>query len=176
MLSFYKNIGLYESVHFNFEMNTADFVEGLKKITYKTNTTFISFVPDYGIPTRFEYLGIINIYDFTIKRRLHLFDFNIFQSIIKGNITEENDRIDLKMEFTPFILHFLALIFVSLFILFIVIQIIQNENNYLLIVIPPIITIIQYFVLKRCLKRDRYDFIRELNHIVTKNNQFKNFK
>jgi len=176
MISFYKNIGLYESVFFNLEMNKADFVEYLNKITYKTNTTFISFVPDYGIPTRFEYRGNVNTDNFTIKRRLHLFDFNIFHSIIKAHITDNNNTIEIKMEFAPFILHFLTLIFGSLFSLFIVFQIIKNENNYLIITIPIIMVIIQYFVLKRSLKRDKYDFIRELNLISTKNNQFKNLK
>ncbi len=176
MISFYKNIGLYENTHFNSEMNITDFVESLKKITHKTNTSFISFIPDNGIPTRFEYRGIVNNDNFTIKRRLHFFDFNILHSIIKGNITEENDRIDIRIQFIPFIPHFIAFIFVFLFSLFIVIQILKDENNYFIIIIPAIIATVQYFVLKRSLKRDKYDFIRELNLISTKNNQFKKFK
>jgi len=55
MNSFYRTIGLCEDLHFNIKMDNAEFFNSLKKITYKTNTSFVSFVPDYGIPTRFEY-------------------------------------------------------------------------------------------------------------------------
>lgn len=75
MNSFYKSIGLYDNLNFDIDMSTSEFAENLKKITYKTNTTFISLIPDNGIPTRFEYSGVVNNDDFTIKRRLHFFRF-----------------------------------------------------------------------------------------------------
>ncbi|GAA5085514.1 hypothetical protein GCM10023210_06430 [Chryseobacterium ginsengisoli] len=176
MNSFYKNIGLHDHLNFSIEMDSSEFVENLKKITYKTNTTFISFVPDNAIPTRFEYRGIIHKDHFTIKRRLHFFDFNVLHSIIKGNISEENNETLIKIEFTPFVTHFLALIFLPFFCLFIAIQMIKAENNYFIIALPIILTVIQYYGLKRCIKRDKYDFERELNFIAQKNNQFKNYK
>lgn len=60
MISFYKSIELYDSLKLRMEMDPSDFTEGLKKIIYKTNTTFLSLVPDNGIPTRFKYRGMIN--------------------------------------------------------------------------------------------------------------------
>ncbi|NPA07569.1 MAG: hypothetical protein GXO46_01085, partial [Chlorobi bacterium] len=60
MNSFYKSIGLYESLNFDIEMKQSELIESLRKITYKTNPSFISLIPDYGIPTRFEYRGIVN--------------------------------------------------------------------------------------------------------------------
>ncbi|KQT21603.1 hypothetical protein ASG22_15720 [Chryseobacterium sp. Leaf405] len=176
MNSFYKNIGLYDSLNFDIDMSKSEFEESLKKITYKTNTTFISLIPDNGIPTRFEYLGIINKDDFTIKRRRHFFDFNILHSIIKGNISEENNKTSIIIEFTPLISHFLALVFIPVISLFITIQIMQESTNYFVIALPAILTMVQYFGLKRSIKRDKYDFERELNFIAQKNNQFKNFK
>lgn len=38
MDSFFKNIGLYDHLSFNIEMDKSEFVESLKKITYETNT------------------------------------------------------------------------------------------------------------------------------------------
>ncbi|MCA6067569.1 hypothetical protein JI747_010295 [Chryseobacterium sp. RG1] len=58
MNSFYKSIGLFDSSNFSIEMEKSEFVDSLKKITYKTNTSFISLIPDNGIPTRFEYRGM----------------------------------------------------------------------------------------------------------------------
>lgn len=168
MNSFYKNIALYDSLNFDMDMGKSEFIEDLKKITYKTNTTFISFIPDHGIPTRYEYRGIVNNNGFIVKRRLHLFDLRVIHCIIKGNFTEENDMTLIKIEFTPFILHFLALIFISLFVLTIGILMIINENNYFIIIIPFSIIASQYFILKRCIERDKYDFIRELNFITQK--------
>lgn len=176
MNSFYKSIGLFDSSNFSIEMEKSEFVDSLKKITYKTNTSFISLIPDNGIPTRFEYRGIVNNDDFTIKRRLHFFDFKIPNCIIKGNISEENDKTLVKIEFMPLIFHFLSFIFVSLFALIIVIQISKSEKNYFILAIPFIITIIQYFSLKRNIQRNKYDFERELNFIAQKNSTFKNFK
>ena len=96
MDSFFKNIGLYDHLNFNIEMDKSEFVESLKKITYETNTSFISLIPDQGIPTRFEYRGLINADNFIIKRRKHLFDINIYRSIIKGNIVEEMNKTVIK--------------------------------------------------------------------------------
>lgn len=173
MNSFYKSIGLYDNLNFDIEMKKSEFVESLKKITYQTNTSFISLVPDNGIPTRFEYRGTVNENNFTIKRRKHFFDFNIFHSILKGNILEENNRISIKIEFTPFILNFLSFILIPLFFLFIVLQEIEDKHDYFIIGIPIIIAVTQYFALKRNIKRDKYDFERELNFIDQKNNPFK---
>jgi len=176
MDSFFKNIGLYDHLSFNIEMNKSEFVESLKKMTYETNTSFISLIPDHGIPTRFEYRGLINADNFIIKRRKHLFDINIYRSIIRGNILEEKNKTVIKIEFTPFIYPFIASIIGILLFLFIASQEIQNSENYFLIVIPILIIIGQYFILKTNIKRCKYDFERELNFIVQKNNQFKSYQ
>ncbi len=175
MNSFFKNIGLYDYLNFNIKTDKSEFLESLKKITYETNTSFISLTPDHGIPTRFEYRGLINKDTFILKRRKHFFDIAIFNSIIKGNITEENDKTVIKIEFTPFIYPFIFSIIGILLFTFIGLQEIGNEN-YFLIGISILITISQYFILKRSLKRDKYDFERELNFIVQKSNQFKSYQ
>lgn len=111
-----------------------------------------------------------------LKEGFIFFDFNVLHSIIEGNISEENNKTSIKIEFTPLIFHFLALIFVPFISLLIAIQIMKETNNYFVVALPVILTTIQYFGLKRCIKRDKYDFERELNFIAQKNNQFKNFK
>ncbi|CAD7798084.1 hypothetical protein CHRY9390_00278 [Chryseobacterium aquaeductus] len=173
MNSFYKNIGLYEYQTFEIEMNKSEFLEHLKKITYKTNSSFISFIPDHGIPTRFEYRGFVTKDNFIIKRRKRFFDYNIFPSIIKGVISEKNNVTLIKIEFTPFSIHLLPLVLAPLLFLLIAIFEIRNEENYFMIAVPIILAVSQYFILKKNIKRDKYDFERELNFIVRKSNQLK---
>jgi len=84
---------------------------------------------------------------FTIKRR-HLFDFNIFHSIIKENISEENNKNSGYSRIFTFLYHFLALIFVPLISSLITIQLIKEGNNYFIVALPIILTVIQYFYLK----------------------------
>lgn len=173
---FFKNVGLYDHLTFNIDMDKSEFVKSLKKITYETNTSFISLIPDHGIPTRFEYRGLINVDNFIIKRRKHLFGINIYRSIIKGNIVEEKNKTVIKIEFTPFIYPFIAFIIAILLFLFITSQEIQYNENYSLIVIPIFVTIIQHFILKTNIKKCKYDFERELNFIVQKNKQFTSYE
>ncbi len=87
-------------------MDGSEFTESLRKITYKTNTTFLSLISDNGIPTRFEYRGIVNPDHFTIKKRVYFFDFNVIHSVIKGNLSKENDRTVITVEFVPFLPYF----------------------------------------------------------------------
>lgn len=176
MTSFFKTIGLYDDLNFNIEIDKSEFIESLKKVTYETNTSFISLIPDHGIPTRFEYRGLINSGNFIIKRRRHLFDINIYHSIIKGNILEENNKAVIKIEFIPFIYPFIASILGILLFFFIASHEIQNNENYFLIAIPILLTIGQYFILKTSIKKCKYDFERELNFIAQKNNQFKSYR
>ncbi|BEV06397.1 hypothetical protein [Chryseobacterium gambrini] len=174
MNSFYKSIGLYESLNFDIEMKQSELVESLRKITYKTNPSFISLIPDYGIPTRFEYRGMVNQKNFTIKRRRHFFDFNIMHCIIKGSISEENNKTLLTIEFIPFLYHFMIMVVSIVFALCIAFLASKDEKNYFILVVPFLMMIVQYFVLKGSIQRDKYDFLRELNFITQKNNVFKN--
>lgn len=150
---FFKNVGLYDHLTFNIDMDKSEFVKSLKKITYETNASFISLIPDHGIPTRFEYRGLINVDNFIIKRRKHLFDINIYRSIIKGNIVEEKNKTVIKIEFTPFIYPFIASIIAILLFLFITSQEIQNNENYFLIVIPILVNNHSIFYFKNKYKK-----------------------
>lgn len=177
MNSFYKSIGLYEHLSFNMNINKSEFIESLRKITYKTNTSFISLVPDNGIPTRFEYRGIVTQSTFTIKRRARFFDSNISASIIKGQFLEKNDKMEIFIELFPLKFHILMLLLLSISFLIIAFYLEKENNEFIfLLIIPVIINIAHYFTLKRSIQRSKYDFERELYFISQKNNQFKNIQ
>lgn len=176
MNSFYKSIGLYDSLNLSLEMDGSEFTESLRKITYKTNTTFLSLIPDNGIPTRFEYRGIVNSDHFIIKKRVYFFDFNVIHSVIKGNILKENNRTAITVEFVSFLPYLLTLVVFVPAMIFIALQFFKENENFILTAFPFILLIIQYFGLKRAIKKDKYDFERELYFIARKNNQFQNIK
>ncbi|WP_394660474.1 hypothetical protein [uncultured Chryseobacterium sp.] len=176
MNSFYKSIGLYDSLNLSIEMDGSEFTESLRKITYKTNTTFLSLISDNGIPTRFEYRGIVNPDHFTIKKRAYFFDFNVIHSVIKGNLSKENDRTVITVEFVPFLPYFLMLICMMPSMIFIALQFFKEDENFILTALPFILLLIQYFGLKRAIKKDKYDFERELYLIARKSNHFKSIQ
>ncbi|MGE8514943.1 MAG: hypothetical protein ACN6N7_19715, partial [Chryseobacterium culicis] len=92
MNSFFKSIGLYNSLIIDLQINSAELVQRLWKVTYKTNTTFISLEKDSSIPTRFEYRGMIDANSFTIKRRARLFDMNRSNPLFQGTISDKNGQ------------------------------------------------------------------------------------
>ncbi|KMQ65403.1 hypothetical protein ACM46_05755 [Chryseobacterium angstadtii] len=178
MSSFYKSIGLYDRFNIDIEMHKPDFIESLKKITYKTNTTFISLVPDNGIPTRFEYRGEIKEDYFLIKRRLYFFDTNVIVPVIKGRFSQQESKKTLiNIELFPSKIHMISLTFLSILLLIIILNInyLLQENAELMFssFIPLILVISHYFTLKACIKRGRYDFEREIHFLAQNNNQFK---
>ncbi|MCT2409724.1 hypothetical protein NZD88_19405 [Chryseobacterium antibioticum] len=172
MSSFYKSIGLYDRFNFDIEMDQSEFIESLKKITYKTNTTFISLVPDNGIPTRFEYRGEVNEDYFLIKRRCRFFDSNIVVPVIRGTFSQQDGKKQIKIELFPSKIHIISLTFIFLFFLIIILNInsVLKENEELIFssLIPLIIIISHYFTLKTSIKRGKYDFERELNFLIKK--------
>ncbi len=156
------------------EIDPSDFTESLRKITYKTNTTFLSLIPDNGIPTRFKYRGTINQDKFTIKRRLDFFDFDVIHAIINGKISEESNKTFITAEFAPPFSQLFSLFFVFFISTFISLDLIKESSNFIFAVLPFTITMILYFKLKHSLKKDKDDVERELYFILKKNNQFKN--
>jgi predicted nucleotidyltransferase len=69
MNSFFKSIGLYDSLSLKISIQKEELIHRLSKITYETNSTFISLIKDSTIPTRFEYRGMIDADRFILKRR-----------------------------------------------------------------------------------------------------------
>lgn len=179
MNSFFKNIGLYDRSSLTIEINTNEFVERLKKITYKTNLNFISLISDSTIPTRFEYRGQVSANKFIIRRRKHFFDVTIINSVLNGILSEENKNTSITLEIMPSKYHVIPFILMTVLFLLITFTFIREKKTEEILwplIIPLIINISYYFTLKRSIKRNKYDFERELNYIIQKENHFKNYK
>lgn len=139
------------------------------KVTYKTNTTFISLKKDATIPTRFEYRGMIDANSFTIKRRARLFDINRSNPIFHGTISDKNGKSSVVIEFFPSgfqIFNWIVILCFCLGAVFVSIK--GDQQDHMLAIIALVIGISKYFILKRGISRGKYEFERELIYIAQK--------
>jgi len=169
MKSFFKNIGLYNNLTIELNINSAELKQKLWKITYKTNTTFISLEKDSAIPTRFEYRGMVGENSFTIKRRIRLFDINMNNPVFHGHISDQNGKSSISIEIYPSIFQIFTWILIVCFCLVaILINIRNDQQDLMFIVVASVIAVTQYFILKRGISRGKYEFERELIYITQK--------
>ncbi|CAH0216872.1 hypothetical protein [Chryseobacterium sp. Bi04] len=166
MNSFFQSIGLYTSKNIEINVNIAELNKGLRKITYTTNTTFISLISDSAIPTRFEYRGIVNEKNFTIKRRRHLFDINLNYPVIKGSLYDQNTITTVSLTYIPSPFQIFTFILLLCFFIAAVAVNVKNGGQHLpFIAVSSLMTGTQYFVLKREIIKGKHDFERELSSI-----------
>ncbi|MDW9380487.1 hypothetical protein [Chryseobacterium sp. JV558] len=166
---FFKNIGLYDSSRVEVNISKPELIQRLLKITYKTNTSFISLEKDSTIPTRFEYRGMIEENSFTIKRRRRLFDINNNSPVFHGTISDENGKSSVSLEFSPSGFQIVNLILVFCFcLLAIFVNIGGDRQSFMFLAVASIIAVSQYFILKRAISRGKYEFERELIYIAQK--------
>lgn len=169
MNSFLKNIGLHDTLNIELNINRIELIEKLWKITYKTNTSFISLERDTAIPTRFEYRGMIDNNGFILKKRIRLFDINLNNPVFRGKIYDQNDKTFASIEIVPSIFQIFSSVIILCFLLIaIYATLLATEKDFYFLAFTIIITIMQYFTLKRGIWRGKYDFERELIYIVQK--------
>lgn len=169
MNSFLKNIGLYGSTKVKINIGTSELIQKLAQITYKTNTSFISLEKDSTIPKRFEYRGIIKESSFIIKRRRHLFDFNMNNPVLHGIVSGENDQTSVSIELFPSLFQiFNCIVILCFFLTAIVVNIQNDQKDFMFLIVVSIMVVIQYFVLKRAISKGKYDFERELIYLAQK--------
>ncbi|MBB6331306.1 hypothetical protein HNP24_002256 [Chryseobacterium sediminis] len=169
MNSFLKSIGLYSSLTIDLNIGSAELIQRLWKVTYKTNTTFISLEKDSSIPTRFEYRGMIDANTFTIKRRARLFDMNRNNPVFHGTISDKNGLSSVSVEFFPSGFQIFNWIMILCFCLVIIFVNIQGDQQFLIFAaIALVVAVTQYFILKRGISKGKYEFERELIYIAQK--------
>lgn len=174
MNSFYKSIGLFEELTFVTESNKTEFVLDLEKLIYKSNFGIFE-VSEYSIPNRYEYRGIVNDHDFIIRRRKRFFENTIPNPKIKGRIDEKNGETYITVVFMPLTYHVLRIVFLVIVFSIIIVNMNHSKNNEMIfiILIPVFAVLTQYFIVKRGIAKEKYNFARELNFIINKRNRFK---
>lgn len=169
MNSFCQSIGLYTHKNIEIDINTAEVIERLRKITYPTHTTFISLISDPAIPTRFKYRGVVYEKNFTIKKRRRFFDINLNYPVIKGSLYDQNNRTTVSTACIPSFFQIVTLVLLlGFFLVAVTVNIKNGVQDFSFIAVSALMLGTQYFVLKREIIKGNYDFERELDHMVQK--------
>lgn len=164
-----KTIGLYDKSNLEINTQRSELVQNLWKITYGTNTSFISLVKDSTIPTRFEYRGIIDENSFTIKKRRHFLDLNIYYPVIKGSMFDKNNITKASVEYIPsFLQMFTFILLLCFFLLAITVNIKNGGQDLAFLAVSSLMTGAQYFNVRRGIIREKQDFEKEMKDITQK--------
>jgi hypothetical protein len=163
--------------HLTMELNISrnEFVNKLKKVVDKGDIGFFSDIFDGFSSSNNELKGQVDYNGFKIKRRKRFFDTNMNFAFADGIFNEQNGTLKIETEingfsgfFIPF--YIILIIFYSIFIL----AIGNSGNNERYFAIPFLIfhaTLmfgIPYFMMRRSVKRLKYELEREFYYIAGK--------
>lgn len=179
MKRFLQKLKLIDFLDTELEITKSDFHKKLSGIVDETNIGFMSDFFDLFSSSKNEYKGYVDFTHFKLKRRKRLFEMGLNFPNAKGKVDQKGDSLIIKTEINAF--KGIMVFFILFILLFYTIAIISmltigsQENEEVFIAIPFILIHacfmlgIPYLVLRRSVKRFKYDFEREL-YYLTKNN------
>lgn len=181
-----KKLKLIDNLKTELEISKNDFHKKLNKIIDDGSSNFISDFFDLFSKSKNEYKGYVDFSNFKIVRKKRLFDMGFSFPTIKGEIEQKGERILINSEINAFKGVFVFFIFFVLlfytFTIFAMFFLSSKDNNGEAFIAIPLILIhacfmlgIPYFILRRSVKRFKYDFERELFYL-TKNDFTENYE
>jgi hypothetical protein len=176
MKDFLKKIKLIDDSIVNLEINREEFVERLSMIVDKGSVSMYSNPFEIFSSSKNEFIGQVNSNRFLLKRRRRIFDMNQNVAIAKGVLTELNGKLIIETEINGFksffiVFYIALLIFYSVF----AITLINSDNSdtifsiLFLLIHGALMFSIPYFLMRRSVKKMKYELEREL-FFLTKNN------
>lgn len=179
MKSILRKLKLIDTQQTELEINKSDFIKNLGRIVDDGNSNFISDFFDLFSRSNNEYKGSVNFSNFKISRRRRLFDMGISFPTVKGEIEQKGDNLLITSEINAFkgIMVLFIFFILLVYIIAIVAMFFSNtpDNNGVNFIAIPLILLhacfmlgIPYLVLRRSVKRFKYDFERELFYLTKK--------
>jgi hypothetical protein len=174
MKEFLKKLKLIDYLTTELHISINEFVDKLNAIVDKSDFGFFSNTFDAFSSSKNELKGQINYSGFKIKRRRKFFDSNMNFAVATGTFYEERGILRIQTEingFRPFIIPFyiVLIIFYSAFFL---ITAHARSNTFFvfpfLIVHAAFMFGIPYFIMRRSVKRLKYDLEREFYYLTKK--------
>lgn len=176
MTTILRKLKLIDNFHIELNTTKNDFITKFSANVDYGETGFFSDPFEAFASSKNEYKGKINYEEFEIKRRKKLFDFSGSFAKAKGNFLEEGNILILEGEinaFNPIYIPFFifGLIFYLIFFSAIIIMGINNEG-FPLLFLPFIILHaclmfgIPFFIMRRSVKKLKYDLEREFYFII----------
>lgn len=172
-----KRLKLIDNMTTTLLTNKVEFVKRLNEITDEGSIGIISETFDIFSSSKNEFKGQVTLDNFKIKRRRRFFDTNINFAVANGFFVESNGQLNIETEINGFnnffiVFYIFLIIFYSIFIF-----VLFNENdNGGLIAIPLLLVhglfmfAIPYLMIKRSVKRLKYELEREFYYLTKRNN------
>lgn len=170
-----RKLKLIENFTTCIEINKIDFIEKLSTITDKGSFGMFSDSFDAFSSNKKEYKGQIDLNGFKLKRRRRFFDNNGSFAIVNGTFHEENGHLTIYSEINGF--HNFFIFFYVVLIIFYSSTFIGtfiSEGNIKFFMIPFFILhgtfmfLVPYFIMKRSVKRIKYELEREFFYLTKK--------
>lgn len=126
-----------------------------------------------------EYKGTVNNGGFTVKRKLKSFSNDKLMAVAHGSFTEQKDSTKIEIEIIGYdnfmkIFYCFQIVFWSIFLYFTLKSdtIFENKNSEFGLLVMPLFGLIflisPYFMMRRSMKRLKYDLERELFYLTRK--------
>lgn len=173
-----EKIKLIDFLETELELQKNEFTNRLSKIVDQGSTNSITDIFDMFSSSKNEYKGTVDFSKFKIKRKKKFFDMNITFPVAKGVLNQKGDVLFIKTEINAFkgimIIFFIVIILIYL-IIGITLFTTDNSDDFPTYAALPFLLIhasfmlgIPYLLLRRSVKRFKYDFERELYYLTKK--------
>lgn len=176
MKEFLKKIKLIDFLHTELEISKNEFVSNLKAQVDEGSTSLIFGSFDMFSSGKNQYRGEVHDNGFKIKRKKKAFDMNVNLAVASGKILQKDDRLIINTEingFNDFMVPF-YIICIVIYGLFLSVPFeADNEGSPGPGFILPFMSVhaifmmgIPYFIMRRSVKRLKYDLEREFFYLT----------
>lgn len=173
-----EKLKLIDYLNTELQISKNEFQRNLRKIVDEGSTNFMSDFFDIFSRSNNEYKGYVDFNIFNLKRRKRLFEMGFNFPNAKGKVEQKGDSLIIKTEVNAFkgIMIFFFILVILIYAIAIISLITSaTQDNWEVYFSIPLILIhacfmlgIPYLILRRSVKRFKYDFERELFYL-TKN-------
>ena len=168
-----RKLKLIDNLTTDLEISRTEFVEKLSAITDRGDTGMFSDTFDVFSSSKNELKGQVNFEGFKLKRRRRFFDTNLNMAVASGTINEHNGHLTIESEINGFNNFFIVFyIFLIVFYSFFIFGFGSSDNNMEFFAIPFLILhgtlmfSIPYFMMRRSVKRLKYELEREFFYLT----------
>nr|WP_321224230.1 hypothetical protein [uncultured Psychroserpens sp.] len=177
MNKFLRKIKLIDDFNVELNISKAEFYSRLRDQVDESTLGLFSDVGDLFSSSKKEYKGIVNYDGFKLKRKRRFFDTKMNMATLNGTYRQISDKLIIESNINGFanvmiFVFIFALLFYSVFIAAFIFGYMGHEAPFFVI---PFISIhalfmfgLPYFIMRRSVKRFKYDIEREFHFIATK--------
>ncbi|MCK8480739.1 hypothetical protein [Psychroserpens algicola] len=177
MENFLRNIKLIDDFTTEINISKSEFISRLKRQVDESSLGVFSDFGDVFSSSKNEYKGVVNYDGFKFKRKRRFFDTKMNVATVSGNYRQVSDTLIIESQITGFtgIIMFFFIFAMLIYTVFIMTFIFGTAGGDKPFYMIPFIALhallmfgIPYFIVRRSVKRFKYDLEREFHYIASK--------